>query len=412
MQVRKILLSAHCKTSEQKYIAQALLEIVLSKGYNVDVMANVDLGIQQESVQTVSPGNLQTKDYAVILACNLKGYHCIRHLAKTIPVIYIVKQEDCVKEFLYGVSLVSRFLIVSDGDELSHQIFPGDCSTQIPYPYLPQRQNLAVTDLSANILVATDDKTLLKTIPVFNNYTKYNFVIVTEISSIVKKIVNANCTVVSAKRTNLLDFIKGAALVIGCGKPILTSIGCGKPAIVAGKFGFGRRVTPENLEEHLHSFFKGRLGARGEEIIPFHLLSHEIDSCMNSKPEDNKVIAKSLIDFLFVKQEQTVALIDSLICSVGASKSALYIRLRVSTLYRFIAFGESSWLVVDERMLKAHAMIDRDEYELIHSFRDGVTVSSVMQNNLYHKTPKQLISFIEYLVAYKFLVPYDKEANF
>jgi len=160
--MKKILLSAHCKTQEQKDITKALLAILLSKNYDIDLITNVDLNIQKKHIETVSSDKLLTKDYDVILACNLKGYHCIKHLAKTknIPVIYMVKQEDCVEEYLYEVALISRFLIINDGDELSRRIFPGDCTTHIPYPYLAPQQNMTETGLSGNILVATEDKAL------------------------------------------------------------------------------------------------------------------------------------------------------------------------------------------------------------------------------------------------------------
>ena len=282
--MKKILLSAHCKTPEQKHIALALLEIVLSKGYHIDIAANFALDIQQKNIKIISSGNLQTKNYDVIFSYNLKGYQNVKRLAKTkkIPVIYVVRQNDCVEEYLFDVSLIYKFLIINDGNELSYQLYPKECSIHIPYPFSLPQQNRVTTNTSVNILVSTDDKTLLKTIPVYNNYAKYNFTIVTEIPSIIKKTVNENCTVVSIARTNIVDLIKNTALVVGNGTTILTGISYRKPSIVVGKCGFGRRVTPENMEQHFHSLFKGRLGAQGEEIIPFHLLAYEIDSCMNA----------------------------------------------------------------------------------------------------------------------------------
>lgn len=392
--MKKILLSAHCKTQEQKDTLQALLKILLSKDYCIDTIINID------------------KDYDIIIAYNLNGYRRISSLAKAknIPVIYIVKQEDCVEECLYDVSLISRFLIINDGDDLLHQLFPKECTTYIPYPCSPPQQESVSPDTSSGILVATDDKTLLKIIPALNNYTKYHFTIITGIPSVVKKMLNENCTVITVKRTNIVDLIKNAALVIGSGKTILTSISYGKPTIVAGKYGFGRRITAENIAQHYYSLFKGRLGAQGEEAIPFHLLSHEIDACM-TQPEENNTIANSLVEFLKAKQEQTVTIIDNLIGSAIISKPLLDTLLRLSSLYRFIALNASSYLVVEDRTLKVHGMIDRDEYHLIHSFEAGATAKSVMQKNLY-KTPKRFVSFIEYLITYKFLVPYDQRTDF
>jgi len=388
--MKKILFSAHCRTPEQKEIAQSLLGIISSQGHTIDTVTNPDT------------------DYDVIFAYNLKGYHRIRRLAKTkkIPVIYAVRQEDCIEEYLYDVSSISKILLINDGNELPRQLFfPEECSIYIPYPYLPPQQNIAISDSSANIVVATDDRTLLKIVPALNNYTKYNFTIVTGISSVIKETVNTNSTVLSAKRTNTIELIRNADLVIGFGRVILTALGYGKPAIVVGRYGFGRRVTPENIDQHLHALFRGRPGAQGEEAIPFHLLLHEIDSCMNATPEENKLISNSLADFLTAKYEQTAALINDLICSVCASMSVLDMRLKLSSLYRFIPYNESSYLVVDDRMLKLHAMIDQDEYDLIHSFEETTTTKAVMDKNLYRKTPKRFIAFIEYLVAYKFLVP-------
>jgi len=412
--MKKILLSAHCKTYEHKNITQVLLKILLSKGHFVDILANFVVDIQQNNVQQVVSTDVQTNDYNIILAYNLKGYQNIRNLAKSknIPVIYIIKRENYIKEYLYDVSLIYKFLIINDGNSLPRQLFSEDCSIHIPYPYLPPQQNRITTDPPVNILVATDDKTLLKVVPVFNDYGKYNFTIVTDFPSVIKKVVNANCTVVSAKRTNMIESIKNAVLVIGCGLPILASIGSGKSAIVVGEFGFGRRLTPENVEQHLHSLFKGRLGASGEEIIPFHLLSHEIDFCMNAKSSENEAIGNSIVDFLTAKYEQTTSLIDTLICSACTSNSILDMQLRLSSLYRFIAINESSYIVVDNRMMKIHAMVDQDEYDLIHSFEDGSTAGTVMRKSLYHKTTEQFISFIEYLISYKFLVNNDERTNF
>ncbi|GHV57599.1 hypothetical protein FACS1894182_06870 [Bacteroidia bacterium] len=397
--MKKVLLSAHCKTQEHKDIVQALVEIISSKGYCIDTIISFD------------------KDYDMILAYNLNGYRRISRLAKTknIPVVYIVKQEDCVEECLYDVSFISRFLIINGGDDLSHQLFPKECATYIPYPYLPPQQDRVSPNTSSGILVATDDKTLLKMIPALNNYTKYHFTIITGIPSVVKKMLNANCTVVAAKRTTIVDLIKNAALVIGSGKTILTSIGYGKPVIVAGKYGFGRRITPENVAQHYYSLFKGRLGAQGEEVIPFHLLSHEIDACMNAQPKENQAIANSLLDFLTAKYEQTATLIDALIGSaikLSHVNAYLDIPFVLSSIYRFIALDASSYMVVEDRTLKVHGMIDQDEYHLIHSFEAGATAKTIMQKNLYHKTPKRFVSFIKYLVTYKFLVPYDQRTDF
>lgn len=408
--MKKILFSAYCKTDEQKSIAKVLLKMLLSKNHCIDITANFELDIQKNNVQSVSSENLYKKDYDVILAYNLKGYQCIKNLAKTqhIPVIYIVNRENSAEEYLHDLSLINKFLVIDDGNDFLHQLLPRECSIDIPYPYLLPQQNVIIANSSDSILVATDDKTLLKIIPVLNNYGKYNFTILTDIPSVIRKIVNANCTVMSKKRTNIADCIEKASLVIGCGLPILISISHGKPAIVIGKFGFGRRVTLENIEQHFHSMFKGRLGARGEESVPFHLLSYEMDSCMNDKSEDNETIAKSLLDFLAIKQEQTVDLIDAMISFADNSKSVLDIPLRLSLLYKFIAFDESSYLVVDDRTLKMHAMIEQDEYDLIHSFEKGAIAKNVMQQNLFGKSPKQFVSFVEYLVAHKFLLPYNE----
>jgi len=406
--MKKILFSAYCKTYEQKNITKVLLEMLWSKNHSIDITANFDLDVQRDSVQLIPVDDLQTKDYDVILAYNLKGYQCIKKMAKSqnIPVIYIVNRENSEKEYLHDLSLISQFVVINDGGDLLYQLFPNKCSVNIPYPYLPQ-QNIVAAN-SDTILVATDDKTLLKIIPVLNNYGKYNFTIVTDIPSVIKKIVNANCIVVARKGINIADCIENARLVIGCGLPALMSIGYGKPVVVAGKFGFGRRVTIENIEQHLYSMFRGRLGALENEIIPFHLLSHEIDACMNAKSADNETIAKSLIDFLTMKQEQTISLIDTLISSTNNSKSILDIPLRLSLLYKFVAFGESSYLVVDDTTLKMHAMIEQNEYDLIHSFEKGTVAKTIMQQNLFGKTPKQFVSFVEYLVAHKFLLPYNE----
>jgi hypothetical protein len=394
--MKKILLSAHCKTQEQKNIVQALAEIILSGDYCIDTTIDLD------------------KRYDVILAYNLTGYRRISRLAKTknIPVIYTVRQEDCVEECLHDVSLISRFLIINDGDDLSHQLFPEECTTYIPCPCLLPSQDSMIPDSYAGILVVTDDKTLLRMVPALNNYTKYHFTIITGIPSVVKKMLNANCTAVAAGRANRIDLIKNAALVIGSGKAILTGICYGKPAIVAGKCGFGRRITLENAAQHYYSLFKGRLGAQGEEVIPFHLLSHEIDACMNAQPEENQAIANSLSDFIMTKQEQTASLIDNLINFAIVSKPILDTPLRLSSLYRFIALDESSYLVVEDRTLKAHGMVDQDEYHLIRSFEAGATARSVMRKTPYHKTSKRFVSFIEYLITHKFLMPYDQKTGF
>jgi len=412
--MKKILLSAYCKTQEQKNIIKSLLEILLSKDYDIDIITNCELDIQKNNIQQVSSTSLLTKSYNVILAYNLKGYYCIRRLAKTksIPVIYIIKQGDSIVEYLYDVSLVSRFLIINDGNELSRQLFPEDFSLHISYPYLPPQHNYYTTASSINILVTTDDETLLNIIPAINNYAKYNFTIITEIPSIIKKIVNINCKVLSAKRTNIIEYIKNAALIIGCGKPLLMSIGYNKPSIVVGKFGFGRRVTIENVEQHFYSFFKGRLGAGGKELIPFHLLLHEIDSCMNAKPDENEIICKSVSNFLNRRYEETASSIDVLICSANVSKSVLDIQLKTGSSYRFIAFNEFSWLVVDNRMLKIHAVIDQNDYDLIRAFEKGSSAETVMEKNLYNKTPEKFISFVKYLIAYKFLIPNNERADF
>ena len=50
MQIRKILLSTHCKTYEQKAVSKALVNMLLSKDYCIDLIANFDLDIPPKNV--------------------------------------------------------------------------------------------------------------------------------------------------------------------------------------------------------------------------------------------------------------------------------------------------------------------------------------------------------------------------
>ena len=410
--MEKILFSTHCNTQTHIEISKAILKILLSKGYSIGVIANCDLNLETGN-QVFWVQKEPEADYDVIFAFNAKGHRKIKQLAKKkqIPVVYIVCREDCEKEYLYDLSQASRFLIINDGIELNQLLFPEEYTMHINFPFVPEKKGAAANITSdAPILVATDERTLLKTIPILNNHGEYRFVIVSNTPAVKQKLLNSNCEVVSAKHCRIVDYIARTSLVIGSGAVILKSIGYNKPVIVVGKYGFGRRVTMDNIELHFSAMFKGRPGAQGEEIIPFNLLSHEIVSCMNQPWEEKEKACTTLSHFLVEKYEQTSSRIDSLINTVHTSTNILDTPLKLSGLYAFIALDETSYIAVDSRWMKIHAMVDCADYHLIQLFKVGATPSNVMAH-ITHKNEKQFVDFIKYLISYKFLIPYEKSTD-
>ncbi len=404
--IQTILFSTYYNTLAHREISHALFYI-LSQGYSVDVITN---GHQSESLLLTE--TLVNNRYDIIFAFTRKGFQRIKRYAQEnhIPVVYVVCRQESEKEFILDFP-IARFLVINDESEFNPILFSDNFTFTIDYPFVIEG-NLPMNKIVADapILIVTDERTLLKVIPVLNNHGEYQFTIVCDHPRSIRALLNANCEAMNTAGCNLEKQIQQSSLILGNGVTILKSIAYHKPAIVVGKFGLGRRVNMDNIEWHYNTLFRGRPGAVGDEIIPFNLLSYEIVSCMNQSASDKQSECSQLFGWIAEKQQQITEridkIIDQTICPVAIDETTY----QLSSIYSFIATDNDSYFVIDRRWMKIEAMIDSADYHLLQLFKSGATLNSI-RPHVTHKTSQQLDKFMQYLIVHKFIFPHAKSTD-
>ena len=409
--MKKILFSIHCNTVAHKDIALALLHIVASKEYKVDVMSNQKLKLEDNCKQIPFSTDNLTDDYDAVFAYNRKGYNRIRKYSykKNIPVFYIVGRRDSINEYVYDIANIRQYIVINDGGEFNSRLFPQEYTLHIPYPFLPTKVTSSKSSESDKaIVVCTDDETLFKIIPMLNQQHSLNFTIICGFSSAVKKVANSNIKVIVANDTALIDnLINQADLVIGSGLAILKGVYYQTPAIVVGEYGFGRLLTEENVEQHFNSFFRGRLGAQKNEIILNHLLSYEITTFFEQSSDTIEQQNSKLFRMLpYNPSISILSLLDSL---YKPKENVFTQKMRLTSLYSYIEMDENEYLVVDERMTTFCAIMEKEEYDWLMLFKQSSTPEKVFPF-VKNKDKRTFVEYIEYLITHKFLIPYNEQA--
>ena len=405
---KRILFSFFCNTSMHIGVVKGLIEMLQSKGYSIDILSNQDMDSYNTDSQVHFHKEIYKNDYLVIIAFNLKGYNHVKSLRKkkNLPLIYTLCASDIDKEYLFDTKLFNRILLINDTQYFYPNAFPHEYTTNIAIPFELIKKNVLADNKKLNILVCTDNASLLKIMPVLNNHGEFHFTVISKMTGVLKKIINGNIDVVTANDTDIDEYILNSRGVIGSGEFILRSLQLNRPSIVAGPNGFGRLVSGGNIHQQFHSFFQGRVGAQYGEIIPFNLLSYEIERLMNNN-EDRKTELKHLSSLLEEQFVFTANTLDNLIKAIILKADIWDTKLILSSAYYFIEYDSKSFVAVDSRMMKIHSLISVAEHQKIKLFESGITPRAIfnqtggVNKNTYNR-------FIEKMKASKILVPYEE----
>ncbi len=404
----RILFSVFTKTALHVGVVTGLINMLQKKGYKVDI-----LSIQNTANYKIKSNIDFIKSYTgvkydVIIAFNLKGLNQVKNLRKdyNIPLIYSFCISDIDKEYLFETTQFDKILLINDDRNYHPSLFRNDFSTNLIVPFELINKDFIKSHEKSNIIVCTDNDTLLKVLPVLNNHGEYHFTVINNDSAILKKLINNNIDIVKVKKSEINEYISNSLGVIGSGEFILKSLQLEKPSIVVGRYGFGRMVSVENIQQQFQTFFQGRPGAQYGESIPFNLLSHEIECLVNisEKSENETIQLRSFVEDQFTHSSNILEnLINSTVLEIDVWKELLIL----SSVYYYIKYENDSYVVVDCRVMKIHSLISDTEYQTIKSFEVASSPICVF-NQTKRRNKKTFIQFIEKMLTNKILVKHEE----
>lgn len=406
---KRILFSVFCKSQLHINIVKVLIEMFQAKGNSIDIKSNQDKIIFcNDNLQVQLFKETLHLEYDIIIAFNLKGYNYIKAYQKenNIPLIYALCNSDIENEYLLEHNLIDRILLINDDRNFYPTFFPFEYTTSITFPFKFINNNIVSSINESNILVYSDNATLLKIIPVLNNHGEFKFTIISETPNRIKKLVNGHILVANINKIKLDEHIQNALFVIGSGEFILRSLQFEKPSIVVGKYGYGRLVSNENINQHFGSNFLGRIGGQAVESIPFNLLSFEIVRLMNNI-ESIKNDSKQLRIILHEQYNLTANIVDRLINATISKPNIWNRKLKLCSIYWFIEINHKSYVIVDSRMFKIQDLITVDEYHIINQFKKASTPRSVLKKSG-NKDKDKFLMFIERMRTNKTLLFYEE----
>ncbi len=405
---KRILFSVFSKTPTHISIVEGLIDMLIAKGYKIDFLSsqNTDNYKKKSNVNFIN-SYIEVR-YDAIIAFNLKGFNRVKNLHKNynIPLIYTFCVSDINKEYLFNTTQFEKILLINDDRNFHPNFFRNDFTTNLIVPFKLINKDLIKTQKKTNIIVCTDNDTILKVLPVLNNHGEYHFTIINNDSAILKKLINSNIDIIKVKEGDLNEYISSSSGVIGSGEFILRSLQLEKPSIVIGRYGFGRMVSTENIQQQFQNYFQGRPGAQYGESIPFNLLSYEIECLVNmsEKGKDETIQLRSFVEDQFTHSSN---LLENQINSVILKVDVWSSKLILSSVYYFIKYENDSYVVVDSRVMKIHSLISDAEYKIIQLFEVASTPIYVF-NQIKRSNKKTFIQFVENLITNKILVKYEE----
>lgn len=199
---KRILFSVFTKTSSQVDIVNGLIDMLLTKGYKIDIFStqNTDIYIKKTNVDCVK--SYTEAKYDVIIAFNLKGFNQVSTLRTNynIPLIYTFCISEIVNEYLFNTTQFEKILLINDDRNYHPNLFRNDFTTNLIVPFELTYKDSVYTERKTDIIVKTDHDTLLKILPVLNNHGEYHFTIINNDTIILKKLINSNIDIVKVKK--------------------------------------------------------------------------------------------------------------------------------------------------------------------------------------------------------------------
>ena len=401
--MKKILFSAFCNNISHINIVKGLADMIVSKGNQIDVMTNIDLGVDLQSIHTINTEDTVPK-YDLIFAFNLKGLNRIKkYQKKNIPIIYVLCSRDIEDEYLYESDKFDKILLINNDINFYPHLLPDEYTIPINIPSELVRDISLKKDYSDNILVCLNYEILLKFISTLNRILKYNIKIITDKPNKIKKLVNVNIQVIEQVDTMLDEYIKNTSLVISNGDIILKSLQFSKPSIVIGQYGFGRLLTSSQFAQQYLSGFNGRIGANMNELLPLKLIEFEIHRTMDLIASSS-CETEELIDNFTNEFDLTSQIIEKLINEVCIQKSEYWNSYyKLGTVYFYIKKSENKYIVIDRRVNKVFSIINDDEYNIVKLFANSSTPKNIY-NSLESIDEKEFKKFIQQLILNKMIV--------
>jgi hypothetical protein len=361
----KILIISSCNEDSQLHFVETLKHILRGSDFSFEC--------RNEEIFT-NKNLLESNCYDLIIAINRKALELSKQRKNTdTPTLYIIFNSNIHKEFISDSSLFNELIIVNNQKNDYSNFFSQNITTITNYPII--KNDSLKTNCTNNILIHTNNTTILNITKTINNLYDYNIAVYSNDSPIDQDIFNSHITVI--KKSDVDNYIKKSRLLIGSGEIVMKSIQLGIESFVIGEYGFGGKVTETNIDKHISNFFSGRIGASKGEYIPGTLVYNEIMNAMRYEYNNEDML--NLRDNLTRYQETIYSKINNVICRIiNNNKLSIWNKsLIFNDMFRIIKSNEHNSYLIDNRFEKICFELDKIELEVVEQFTNATNLDEV-----------------------------------
>ena len=351
-------------------------------------------------------------------------FNCLSHINKrkhvNNTVILVISATRWFELYPKDFSLYESIILIDDEKRNSFFRENQTLIFRIGYP-INKINTLKETVLKENkkvVLIAFDEQDSNEL------YLRIASVINSMISFSIKLVINKkdfpcstfNDTVICCDKHEFGKLINTADLVIANKTFALQALLAQKPLIVLGTRGIGCLVKPSTVKYHYEHFFNGRIGGEIGEYIPSKILLNEILDSLEMKQDELNTLVLSNYKWLQetkkLQSEELLHFINQTISNyniIAKPSKILEAFLFISSEFSLVPIKEDKYIVIKNITNSYHSTIEKEEAEILHFFKEGNNVSSVMFKSGYNEAQNNFIDFIADLIKEKILLISSKK---
>lgn len=379
----RILLCDYVCNDMQQEVSHSLICVLNSRSIKTDLLSSI---IDCKQVK-----------YDLAIAYNKQGYNNFKELNLDIPLLYVLLSKDYYKEMIFDSSLYMHVVMIN----MQGTIYSNSYVTQLFIPFAVKKAHLCNHGAKyKKILVDVgNENALIYLLPLLNLYVDYKIDILTDQPERFSDIVNTHIKLsIKEDREKLIE---ESDILIAEGYTALKGVMMQKPVFVLGKRGFGGLIGKDNVEEHYHTGFSGRLGGGIDEYIPIRMIDFEIRKVLDEKVEGLEVIAEKLSKCCRETSDKLCRLI-SFFVNLPHQKGKVMIQKNNYMDYIHVDGGGVYW-VVDKVYRKLLFEIDETEKCLVDYFDTPKQLNSVYKEMTGDLSHEEIEKSVDELLKYKLL---------
>lgn len=335
--------------------------------------------------------------YDIAIVCDKDGYDKFKSLGLHIPLIYILLSGEYYKDMMWDSSLYIHMVMINTQGAL----YSNSYVTPLFIPFAINKLHLCNRETKYERLLVDvgNENALIYLLPLLNSYVDYKIDILTDQPERFSDIVNTH--IKFSIKEDREKLIEESDILIAEGYTALKGVMMQKPVFVLGRCGFGGLIGKDNVEEHYHTGFSGRLGGVIDEYIPIRMIDFEIRKVLDEKAEGLEVIAEKLSKCCRETSDKLCRLI-SFFVNLPHQKGKVMIQKNNYMDYIHVDGGGVYW-VVDKVYRKLLFEIDETEKRLVDYFDTPKQLNSVYKEMTGDLSHEEIEKSVDELLKYKLL---------